>query len=260
MAQYLFSDEGKAAIATCLARRPLLAFDFDGTLAPIVHQPDLASPSPAVAAAMTRLCALAPVAVVTGRAIADAQRRLGFTPRHVVGNHGAEGRGGEYTGIPQLAPQAWRDALAALAADFEVFGIAVEDKGQSITLHYRQAADPDQARRMIEAAAAGLRPAPRVIGGKAVVNLLPAGAPDKYAAISGLLALEGRSTAIFIGDDLTDDAVFEQAPPDWLTVRVEPDGSTRARFFLPAQAEVEAFVQTLIDGLQALPPETGAPA
>lgn len=263
MSCHLFSAEGRRAIADSVRRRPLLAFDFDGTLAPIVVQPDQAYPDPAVAQAMSRLCELAPVAVVTGRSIADTGRRLGFQPRHIVGNHGAEGLAGQYGGVQQQVPQSWRDALAALMPDFNAFGIAVEDKGLSLSLHYRQAADPVQARRIVDAAVLALRPPARVVGGKCLVNVLPEGAPDKYVAIRGLIDIERCGTAIFIGDDLTDDIVFERAPSEWLTIRVEPGEHTKARFFLPAQRDVRDFIQRLIEEFmqlaQASPPRAGLP-
>lgn len=251
MTRYLFSPTGQRAIADVLERRPLIAFDFDGTLAPIVSTPEQARTGLGVARAMARLCELAPVAVVTGRAIADVRERLGFMPRHIVGNHGAEQAGS----AAPAAPDRWREALTRHAALFNAHGILVEDKQHSLTLHYRLAPDRAQAERCILEMVATLDPAPQVIGGKCVVNLLPADAPDKYQAIRRLLLDEGRSHAIFIGDDLTDEVVFDQAPPDWLTVRVEYRDQSRARFFLNAQSEVATFIQALSAGLLALPPE-----
>ena len=86
-----FSPAGDAALAQFLARRPLLAFDFDGTLAPIVSRPDDARVPDTLAAMLARLAGLAPVAIVTGRQVDDVRPRLGFTPTYVVGNHGAPG-------------------------------------------------------------------------------------------------------------------------------------------------------------------------
>lgn len=247
--RYLFSPAGQQAIADILRTQPLIAFDFDGTLAPIVSVPDQARAGIGVARAMARLCELAPVAVVTGRSIADVRDRLGFTPRHIVGNHGAEGLPGDAVKHDAAAVEAWRAGLAAQRQRLDANGIDIEDKQQSLTLHYRLARDRDAALRVIEEVVAGLVPSPRLIGGKCVVNLLPEGAADKYVAIRSLLQLEGRHAAIFVGDDVTDDIVFEQAPPNWLTVRVEHKEAQHARFFLNAQSEVATLIQTLIAGL-----------
>ncbi len=91
--QHLFSPEGEAALARCLHQQPLLAFDFDGTLTPIVPRPDDAYLSKGVSSRLAQLSKCLPVAIVTGRSVADVRGRLGFVPRFVVGNHGAEDPG-----------------------------------------------------------------------------------------------------------------------------------------------------------------------
>src|SRR5262245_46574916 len=105
--RHLFTPDGERALAEVMQRRPLLAFDFDGTLAPIVARPDLACVPEPVAQGLTRLARDLPVAVVTGRSVADVRKRLGFEPRWVVGNHGAEDPD---VGPPSAASQAL-DAL-----------------------------------------------------------------------------------------------------------------------------------------------------
>lgn len=73
-----------------MCRKPLLAFDFDGTLTPIVSRPEQAFASKAVALRLHALSQLLPVAIVTGRTIEDARERLGFVPTYLIGNHGAQ--------------------------------------------------------------------------------------------------------------------------------------------------------------------------
>jgi trehalose 6-phosphate phosphatase len=253
MMRYLFSPAGREAIAQVIVQQPLLAFDFDGTLAPIVTQPDQAKAGLSMTRAMQSLCAIAPVAIVTGRSIEDVRDRLGFAPKYIVGNHGAQSEDSATKTTPSALPERWRESLAQLEEAFSARGIVVEDKGQSMTLHYRLASDRDSAKADIMAWAKQLRPAPRLIGGKCVVNLLPDDAPDKFEAIERLLKLEGRTHAVFIGDDVTDDVVFENAPPHWLTVRVEHLDHKQARFFLNSQSEVTSFVRELVEAWQALP-------
>ena len=91
--KHLFSTEGQRALEAILRRAPLLAFDFDGTLAPIVDRPGDARLPPAAAASLQVLANRLPLAIVTGRRIADVRGRLGFRPRFIVGNHGAEQSG-----------------------------------------------------------------------------------------------------------------------------------------------------------------------
>lgn len=97
--RHLLSPEGRSALASTLSTAPLLAFDFDGTLAPIVARPDDACIPLAVARRLDRLSALLPLAIITGRTIEDVQGRLSFTPMFIIGNHGAE----DPTNRPQAA-------------------------------------------------------------------------------------------------------------------------------------------------------------
>ncbi len=75
---HIFSAEGQAALTQLLQQRALLAFDFDGTLAPIVTQPAQARLSQAVAARLAALATRLPVAVIRGRSLADLRQRTGL--------------------------------------------------------------------------------------------------------------------------------------------------------------------------------------
>ena len=68
----------------------LLAFDFDGTLAPIVAHPESARTPLPVIRAMEPLLRTHEVAVLSGRSVEDLMTRLGFEAHHLIGNHGAE--------------------------------------------------------------------------------------------------------------------------------------------------------------------------
>lgn len=241
----LFSAAGEAAMRGIMPRRPLLALDFDGTLAPIVALPADACAPPEIARLLTRLGCYMPVAIVSGRSVADVAGRLGFAPRFIVGNHGAEGLPGLKPAVPDL--DAWRRRIEVEAVLLLDAGISVEDKGHSFSLHYRHAPDPERALARIHALVGSLSPAPRLIGGKCVVNLLPVDAPDKFCAIRTLLRVVDGDVAIFAGDDLTDEVVFAQAPADWLTVRVEAMPGSRARFCVERQAEVVRFLCHLLE-------------
>jgi len=66
--RHVLGQEGEAALAALLRRSPVLGFDFDGTLAPIVTRPDQARMSQSVSGKLRRLAARLPVAIVTGAA------------------------------------------------------------------------------------------------------------------------------------------------------------------------------------------------
>jgi trehalose 6-phosphate phosphatase len=244
---YAFSTEGTARLDAVLASDPLLAFDIDGTLAPIVEQRHEARLPDEVQQGLAQLAARSEVAIITGRSVADAQRMLSFAPRYLIGNHGAEGLRGWRSRSVAFATTVslWRTALAArpgLAAN----GVAVEDKTYSLSLHYRQAANPAAAHREILASVAALQPAPRVITGKAVVNLLPSDAPDKGEALFALMQRTQRTSVLYVGDDDTDETVFQLKLPNVLTLRVEPAADSAALLFLRDQHEVLMLVRHIV--------------
>ncbi len=246
--RYIFSPQGEAAMARFIRKDTLLAFDFDGTLAPIVPLPDAARTPTAICLAMRRLCEIASVAVITGRSVADIRERLDFAPRYIVGNHGAEGLPGS-TSSDEPCPdaEAWIRQIDAARHSFPP-GIVLENKGHSLSLHYRTAANRAIAKQAIDALVPTLSPQPRVIGGKCVVNLLPANASDKFDALLALQRHEGASNALFIGDDETDENVFRRALPDWLTIRVGHDTPSAAAYCLNSQNEMASLIQR-IDGM-----------
>lgn len=250
---HLFSPAGEAALARVMSMAPLLAFDFDGTLAPIVPRPSDARLSVAVSTRLARLAARHPVAIVTGRSVEDVRGRLGFEPTWVVGSHGAEDPFG--TGTGGEAPEAAEHALDGLRARFAAqrerlaeAGVLVEDKRYSIALHYRLARDRTVARAVIRQLLYPLPASLRAFGGKCVENIVAAGAPDKAAAVQRLLERSHAPTAVFLGDDLNDEPVFEVAPADWLTVRVgrATAQTSRARFFLDSPVEVATMLERML--------------
>ncbi len=257
----LFGDDGRAALERLARLRTLYAFDFDGTLAPIVERPDDAVAPATTVALLSRLASRVPTAIVTGRSIDDARKRLAFAPRHLVGNHGAEGVPGDADPSADEAhrrvARAWLAQWpAAIGPDAVRSGIVVEAKDYSLSIHYRQAGDHDAARRAIAAAVARLAPAPRVIGGKCVFNLLPAASTDKGRALRALVRFEACEAAFFIGDDLTDEVAFEAAPASWVTVRVGCDVQSAARYCVAAQADVDRCLEALVAAVQEEAPGT----
>lgn len=244
---HLFEPKGRRALDEVMCRQPLLAFDFDGTLAPIVAHPVDARVPLALSRRLTQLAERYPVAIVTGRSVSDVQPRLGFTPLYVIGNHGAEDPALPVALEPPRALVALRARLQAQAALLEAAGVQVEDKGASLALHYRLAPDRDAAREILEALVADLDPTLRTFGGKCVINVVAEHAPDKGDAVAALLQRTGCRALVFIGDDLNDEAVFERAGPHWLTVRIGRDEpQSRARYFLDSQAEVANFLDQML--------------
>ena len=257
--QHLFSPEGEAALAATMARRPLLAFDFDGTLAPIVARPDDARVPLPVARRLDRLAAKLPVAIISGRSIDDVKGRLSFKPRWIIGSHGAEDPH-ESSPTSAAALEPMRERLAREADALAAAGVTVEDKAQSIALHYRLARDRDRALGLIEQVIAAPGPGVESYGGKCVMNLVPADAPNKAHAVARLVERAGVECAVFVGDDVNDEPVFARAEPSWLTIKVgREDPNTRARFCVDSPAEVASMLDRMLMRLQSAEegPHTG---
>ncbi|HEX5687914.1 MAG TPA: trehalose-phosphatase [Ideonella sp.] len=244
----LFTPEGEAALLVTMQRRPLLAFDFDGTLAPIVARPgDARVPAP-VAHRLQRLAGRLPVAVVSGRRVHDVRPRLLFTPWRIVGNHGAEDEAEPDAPVVDLTPA--RAQLEASAAALRAAGVVVEDKGLSLALHYRLASDRDAAQRAIADVVNALPPSLAVFGGKMVVNIVAAQARDKADAVAALVAASGADAAVFVGDDVNDEPVFARPEPSWFTVRVgQDDPSSQARYFLDGPADLPRLLDRMLESL-----------
>jgi trehalose 6-phosphate phosphatase len=245
----LLSPEGRSALAgLASARNPLFAFDFDGTLAPIVTRPDDAQIPLPVARRLGALTSRRTVAVVTGRSVVDVNSRLGFAPKYVVGNHGAEG-------VSSSQAEAWartldplRSTLRAAKSQLSACGVRVEDKGLSIALHYRTAADEVVARAAIDAVLRGLGHELTVVGGKCVVNVVVRAAPDKGDALLALASESGADAGLFLGDDDNDEPAFAKLPPHWVTVRMGPDfARSRAAFYLDGPSQMATLLQILLD-------------
>ena len=245
--RHLLTPEGERALQAVMRLRPLLAFDFDGTLAPIVARPDEARVPESVSQGLAELARDLPVAIITGRSVADVRTRLGFEPQFVIGNHGAED-----PNVPRPAPasqplDALRQRIAAHAGDLAAAGVSVEDKRLSLALHYRLARDPGAALVSIEALLQGIEPSLKRFGGKCVVNVLAAGLPDKGDALAALVQRSNVAAAVFVGDDVNDEAVFMRAEPPSLTIRIGGDDPlSKAMYFLDSDAQLALVLQRML--------------
>ena len=248
---YLFSDDGLAALHDYIDSATMFAFDLDGTLAPIAADPESIRVPPAIQRALAELKDRAVMAIITGRSRRDAQRHLGVVPQYLVGNHGAEGLPGweqHEEDFRRLGSQ-WDRQLHRMIPDGEISGIVVENKGMSVSVHYRGAQSRAVSRSLVLNAIGHLVPQPRVVGGKYVENLLPGEAPDKGVALLQLMSRAGCAKGFFVGDDQTDEDVFHLDGEKLFTVRVGIGTRSRARYFLRDQGEILLLLRHINDAL-----------
>jgi len=241
--RYLLARANRDVLEQFACSRTLLAFDFDGTLAPIVRDPDQAAMRPSTLRLLRELARAYPCVVISGRSRADVLRRVrGVRFAEVVGNHGGEPWHASARARREV--RQWltglRDRLGGIS------GVLIEDKGVSLCLHYRRSRQKRRARARILAATARLRGA-RVSAGKLVVNVVPAEAPHKGQALVRLRAREGCDTAVYLGDDETDEDVFTlDQPGQLLTVRVGRKLGSAAAYYIRRQTEVDRVLRGLL--------------
>lgn len=203
-----------ALASEALAEAPAgLLTDFDGTLSPIVADPATSRLAEGAGAALEALVRrLAVVAIVTGRAPLDARRMTGVSGLLVAGNHGTEWlEPGADAPAPSPGSVRARARIAVvLAAVPSLPGITIEDKGLSATIHYRNAADPEAARRAVVAALPELGGGGELElrSGRMSLELRPTGMGDKGAATRAIIDRFGLRGVVVMGDDVTDLDMF----------------------------------------------------
>jgi len=222
----------------------LLAFDYDGTLAPIVDEPARAFMRPATRGLLARAAESYPTIVISGRAQDDVLRRLtGIEIHAIIGNHGLEPWHGN-DGIIEKVGQ-WRASLSARLLPLK--GVWIEDKIYSLAVHYRQSREKKKARAAVLEAVAALGDV-RIVGGKQVVNILPQNAPHKGIALERERERLGCDTAIYVGDDETDEDVFAlDQPGRLLTIRIEAKRTSAASYYISKQSEIDELLQALVE-------------
>jgi len=272
------TPEGKDALAALLAHpeRAVVALDFDGTLAPIVADPEQARAHPGAVPALARLAPrLGAVAVVTGRPAGVAVRYGGFAGvpglDHLVvlGHYGAE-RWDAHTSEVH-APGA-HQGVTAVRAELPGFldrigawmGTWIEDKGgRAVAVHTRRTDDPDAAFDALRGPLAELaeQHGLMVEPGRYVLELRPPGM-DKGVALAAYLREVDASCVLYAGDDLGDIAAFsavaelrQQGLPGLLVASAATDESPKellalADLTVPGPEGVVAFLTALADALE----------
>jgi trehalose 6-phosphate phosphatase len=186
-----------------------LVTDVDGTISPIVDRPDAARVTPRCRELLQALQRhLALVAVISGRAAQDVQAMVDLAGVQVVGNHGLEWW---CDGQVEIAPAvaAYRPALEAAAATVHthlVPGMFVEDKGATLSIHYRRTADPAATADRLAALLPEIAGEHnlKIFRGNMIFELRPPVGIDKGSAFRQLVEKHQLDAALYLGDDTTD--------------------------------------------------------
>lgn len=236
------------------AARLAIFTDFDGTLVEIAETPDAVNVPGELVSELERAAHSvgSALAIVSGREVADIDRKLAPAVLPVAGSHGAHRRGGD--GRRHDLTEDFVEAAARIAERLEPFavrhdGILLEAKSGTVALHYRQAPDlrADCQRAMLAAIEPEL--AFRVMEGKMVYEARPVtiGKGAAVRAFMDELPFAGR-IPIFIGDDTTDEEGFLAVQNlGGVGIKVG-DGDSVAQARLPDVQTVRAFIRRIANG------------
>jgi trehalose 6-phosphate phosphatase len=253
---YLLSEVGRRALRALTEKPILYVFDFDGTLAPISPDRDAVKIPYSVSEWLKELAKRAPCTVVSGRALADLAPRVDGAVPYLIGNHGIESPLASIDSLHAAEEicAAWkRDIATCLAKILKSLGGEVEDKRYSLTVHYRAQAKEAGARLAILTLLQQLTPAPLLVAGKSSVNALPPGQGGKGLAVVALMVHLRQTGLFFIGDDETDETVFELTESLAMSVRIGRKAESRARFYLNDQVEIEKVIRLLVSEIDGTP-------
>ena len=262
--QYLFDGWDKIAHRLKSANHILFLCDYDGTLVPIVDKPELAILPPDTRKLLRTLAKKRhfTVGIVSGRALVDLKQKVGVEDIIYAGNHGLEIEGFGSSFLDPIAEE-MRPFLhilsQALSATLRgIKGALVEDKGLTLSVHYRSVDDSEEA-KLKDAFDRVTDPLHvtgkiRITHGKKVYEIRPPVDWDKGKAIAWLIAKYKKTKTkkevlpIYLGDDLTDENGFKAIEKNnGISVFVGEQSSllSVARYYLKSPYEVTEFLKLL---------------
>jgi len=246
----LFTPSSRQDLKEFVRDDVLCLFDFDGTLVPLEAHPEKVHVPDIVLNRLRRLQERARVGIVTGRSLADMHRMLEFTPDFLLGNHGIEGLPGwesRAAEFEQICAR-WQTQLMPQLAEIDK-RVWIEYKKYSLSVHYVDTDTLPAVSAMLSDVFEMLSPMPRVIGGRQVFNLLPPDATDKGRAVHELMSVTGASCALYAGDDVTDEYVFELNREDLFTIRVGASLNSAAKYQIADHVSIVSLMDMLIEYL-----------
>jgi trehalose 6-phosphate phosphatase len=243
----------------------LLFFDYDGTLTPIVSRPELAVLSPEVRnllKALARKPALS-TGIISGRSLAEIKAMVAVEGLYYAGNHGLEIEGPGLKYVSREAATA-RTLIKVLAGELaaalgNISGTIVEDKGLSLSVHYRlvRKGEEKTVAEIFQRVTGTWRDEGkiRITTGKKVFEVRPpidwnkGKAVEKIAVeIKSALKLK-QALTIYLGDDNTDEDAFKvlRRPEGWSIFVGGKNTASAAEYYLDSPAEVAEFLTRMLD-------------
>jgi trehalose 6-phosphate phosphatase len=262
--QYIFDTWKTIANKIRAASHTLLMFDFDGTLTPIVDTPEMAELSEESRKLLKSLarCPNSTIAIISGRAINDLQSKIEIPGIIYAGNHGLEIQGPDLAFVhpitEEVGPVLRMIALVLKKALGAIRGAIVEDKGLTLSVHYRLVDDQevDEVKDILDSTVgvAAVLGKVRTTSGKMVHEVRPAVPWDKGKAVKLLMKRYGKGgrqsglLPLYVGDDLTDEDAFKVIESyGGIAVYVGGENhQSSASYYLKFTEEVDNLIKELL--------------
>ena len=262
--QHLFQSWQSFSTDVRNAAHIVLLSDYDGTLTPIVSRPEEAI-LPRDAKEKLNVLAQKPafsVGIISGRPLSEVKALVGIDGIYYAGNHGLEIEGPGLNFINPGAKEAQitikelvQSSSTKLAS---IEGVIVEDKGLSLSIHYRLVKQDDEkvvAEIVRQITSPWLRDGKiRLTSGKKVWEIRPPVDWHKGKAVETIIKemktvlRNGQWLTIYLGDDTTDEDAFKiiHRPQGWSIFIGEENPSSNADYFLNSTSEVAVFLCRLL--------------
>ena len=240
----------------------LLLLDYDGTLTPIAETPGQAVISKETKRLLLRISGLTDsiLGIISGRSLKDLKGLVGIKGIIYAGNHGLEIQGPKIRFKSPVSPGS-RSIIRDIAADLRkglsgIKGILIEDKGLTLSIHYRLAERKDLAaiERIVTKITGAYRARDKIemSSGKKVYEIKPPVKWDKGKVVLWLMARRQFAAGdkfvlpVYIGDDVTDEDAFRALKRRGLTIFVGRPGNSDADFYLKDVKEVIKFLRLVL--------------
>ncbi len=256
MPEYLFSSNSwEWEIRN---KKILLMLDFDGTLTPIVKNPQESYVSEELSKLLKDLKNFVKIAVISGRDVKDLIKRLSFNVDYFCGSHGLEIEGKdlhfkhpEVLKLKKIIDSIYKEIKKHFSNNPEIF---IEKKTFSFVFHYRNVAGEkrkESMKRFLSIISYYFQQYPiKIQKGKMVFEVLPDIDWDKGKAIIFIMKfLNHQIYPIYVGDDQTDEYAFLTIKENGLTVRIRHSKRTSAKYFLTSYKEMPRFLKMLREAL-----------
>ena len=246
-------------------KRIILLTDYDGTLSPIQKHPDLATLPEEVRQVLVNISENKAfiLGIITGRALRQIKKLINIPGILYAANHGLELEGPGIRFVSKEARKAryrlWHIYMRLFKSLKHIEGILIEDKGLSVSLHYRsvkKSGDVEQFARILQDIIKPFLDNKTLFldTGKMVYEIRPPVKWDKAITIKWLLTnyfpleFSADGLLIYMGDDKADIEVFDSLKGKGLTVFVgNPSDTSTADYYVSSPEEVKVFLEHLYE-------------